>query len=374
MKRNGLSYFAAPLGRVPVTPRPNARLLDDPPLVGWTDKLRRACADKEKTPSRYNTALRQLDRAIFTFANRGEQGNDAKYLVSILSALGQAERTLAGGLSFCKDKYLTPLQGLNPQWLDQANDDSQEFRLAAALAGICGERDGVGPIRAFLEEVEFKGSHAAWSPGSTSAVWSKHRSPQTLLPYFAAGRWKPSVMGRIVYPSGRPGRRRWPTWSPFFAPKRTTRSCRLCCGRFRPLNGRPSVIAHRHRQTPTTGRFLSNSGYQGCLSSLSGLHLTADFGTYETRMNQRRRTPRYFILLRPAGTTPSPLPSIAPRRLKSGGWLVAGYRNRRLAGKPLGVVSSIKPERLLAAMLFPLAQHELEVIANNVLYPPENEE
>ena len=88
--RNGLSYFAAPLGRVAVTPRPAARLLDDPPLTQWIERLRRACYDKEKTPTRYQTVLRQIDRAMFAFANRSEQGNDPKYLLNVLVTLGRA--------------------------------------------------------------------------------------------------------------------------------------------------------------------------------------------------------------------------------------------------------------------------------------------
>jgi CRISPR-associated protein Csx17 len=64
----------------------------------------------------------------------------------------------------------------------------------------------------------------------------------------------------------------------------------------------------------------------------------------------------------------------AARRLKSGGRLVCGYRNRQLTGRPLGIESPISADRLLAAMLFPLSSRDLETIANTVLYPPEVEE
>ena len=49
----------------------------------------------------------------------------------------------------------------------------------------------------------------------------------------------------------------------------------------------------------------------------------------------------------------------AARRLKSGGLLVCGYRNRRQSGKPLAVLSLFQAERLLAAMLFPLSRPDL---------------
>jgi CRISPR-associated protein Csx17 len=63
----------------------------------------------------------------------------------------------------------------------------------------------------------------------------------------------------------------------------------------------------------------------------------------------------------------------AARRLKSGGLLITGYRNRRHAGGPINVVSRFNPDRLLASMLFPLSDHDLERIANTVLYPAEME-
>jgi CRISPR-associated protein Csx17 len=64
----------------------------------------------------------------------------------------------------------------------------------------------------------------------------------------------------------------------------------------------------------------------------------------------------------------------AARRLKSYGLLVNGYRNRQRSGKPIAVISRIPPERLLASMLFPLSNRDLERIANSVLYPPEMKE
>ena len=64
----------------------------------------------------------------------------------------------------------------------------------------------------------------------------------------------------------------------------------------------------------------------------------------------------------------------AAGRLKSGGLLVRGYRNRGRAGQPLEVSRSFDPTRLLAAMLFPLPNRDLVRIANAVLSAPESEE
>jgi CRISPR-associated protein Csx17 len=174
--RNGLSYFAVPLGRVDVQARPKARLLYDPPLSRWIDRLRGACRDTERTPARYRSGLRQIDRAMYEFARRSERDNDTPYLVEVLRSLGGTERTLANGLAFCQDKSLRPLQELTPRWLigaAPAGPSGCEFRLAAALASIMAEpQRAVGPLRTHLEPVLQEGRWFAWSPGSTSVAWS----------------------------------------------------------------------------------------------------------------------------------------------------------------------------------------------------------
>jgi CRISPR-associated protein Csx17 len=371
LKRNGLAFLATPLGRIEVKLRPNARLLDDPPLVGWMDKLRSACRDKDKTPARYQTALRQIDRTMFGFANRSEQGNDAKYLLDVLAALGSAERTLAGGLSFCKEKYLRPLQGLSSQWLDQADDVSPEFRLAVALGGIRADKE-VGPLRAFLEEVEVT-KFFNWSPGRTSAVWSKQPLSSNLAAVFCRRQME-------AFRSGQEG-----------VPLDSPRPARL-----------DDVIAFLNEETddeklsdllwgligvevPNEPLFPGQSEIEipfefGVPRLLveDDVQITANGGHWNitrSRDANAKPDPDVFHLLG-SGRTDAVGVCVnrAALRLKSGGLLVTGYRNRLLAGKPLAVVSPVRPERLLAAMLFPLSPQDLKRIANAVLYPPESEE
>lgn len=176
LKRNGLAFLATPLGALEVGLRPQARLLRDPPLTEWIERLRRACSDKDKTPERYQAALRRIDRAMFAFANRSEQGNDRHYLVEVLRAVGSAEQTLSAGLRFADDKGLRPLSRLSNLWLKQADDRTAEFRIAAAVAGIMGTHDGLPPARAYVEPVEVAG-RVEWDQGSNSAVWSRRHLP-----------------------------------------------------------------------------------------------------------------------------------------------------------------------------------------------------
>jgi CRISPR-associated protein Csx17 len=375
LKRNGLAFLAVPLGRLEVTLRPQARLLDDPALTEWLDRLRSACRDKDKTPARYQTALRQIDRAMFEFANRSGHGNDAKYLLEVLRALGRAEQTMACGLAFCKENYVLPLQGLSPLWLDQANDGSPEFRLAASLAGIRALGD-VGPLRAFLEEVEVT-KFVNWSPGNTSAVWSKRPLVANLAVLF-----RRRLMEAF---------RESETWGRAGVPLDSPRPARL-----------EDVIA-----------FLGDGIDESKLGDLTWGLLAIDWPAVEFQLPDTHDVAAPFefgvprLLVEPRTVSADgvlwrlakgdesdakPDPDVfhilasgrsdavgqcvdrAAQRLKSGGRLVHGYGNRRLAGRSLAIRSLIPAERLLAAMLFPLSDRDLETIVNTVLNPPENEE
>ena len=371
LKRNGLAFLAAPLGRVEVTLRPNAQLLDDPPLDEWLDQLRSACRDKDKTPARYQTALRQLDRAMFAFATRSERGNDAKYLLDVLCSLGRAERTLANGLAFCKNKYIRPLHGLNQQWLHQANDGSPEFRLAASLAGIQATKKGeVGALRMYLEEVAVT-KFVNWNPGSTSAVWSNRSLVDNLAAVFRRRQMEAFRKGIVGVP--------------------------LNSRMFAPLD---DVIAFLNEETDDEklsdllwGLIAVEYPKERINSDNSECEVPFEFGVPRLLVEKMCFTANgeYWNLSDEGDANAKPEPEVihvlssgrkdavtqcvdrAARRLKSGGLLVTGYRNRYQAGKPLGVVSGICPERLLAALLFPLSTRDLERIANSVLHPPESE-
>jgi len=368
--RYGLSYFAAPLGRIEVKPRPDARLLDDPPLREWIGRLRRACSDKEKTPARYQSALRNIDRAIFNFASRSETGNDAPHLLQVLRSISHAEQTLAGGLSFAKDKYIRPLAGLNSQWLTKVNDDSPEFRLAASLAGIQPTRkQEVGPIRAFLEEVKVR-PYLDWNPGSTSAVWSKRLLAKNLA----------AVFRRRQLEAFREGIEGVPTRSHTFA--RLDDVIEFLNGEIRdekladllwglicvePPN-EPLRFEASEQNIPFefgAPRLLANSR---CIAPNGSF-----WNIIDGEPNAKHDPDVFHQLATDRSDAISQCVTRAARRLKSGGLIVTGYRNRRHAGKPIEIVSRFDPTRLLASMLFPLSDHDLERIANTILYSTEKE-
>ncbi len=381
LKRNGLAFLAAPLGRIDVTPRPNAKLLDDPQLHAWLDRLRRACSDKDKTPARYQSALRGIDRAMFAFANRSEQGNDAphkdaRYLAEVLRAIGRAERTLAlAGLSWLKDKVygwkVRPLCGLSAAWLEQANDRSPEFGLAASLAGVFGAKNGhsqIGPLREFIEPVEVT-KFVNWQPESTSAVWSQ-RSLATNLA---------AVFRRRLMEANRVGLTGVPLDTRVYASRQDVAAfsdgdidddklndllwgC-LCIESPTSPVAPESIDAELPFEFSVPRLLLRESNYKASgdrrIRSNDAPNAKPHPDVFHALSTGRPDAVRHCV-------------DLAARRLQAGGLLVHGYRNRRQAGQSLAIQSTLSAERLLAAMLFPLSDSDLVQIANSVLSPPES--
>lgn len=179
-QRNGLSYFAIPLGRFKVGPRPLVNLLAQPELDAWLDSFRRA-ASSDNAPSRAQRALRRLESAILELC---QQKGPAR-LQRVLVALGEAETVLAQSAKWRERDvpYLKPVPLLSPQWLVDCDDrDSQrpEYRLAVSLASMISQT--VGDFRQHIEPVEVKGSLAEnksrwveWSEVASAAnnvVWN----------------------------------------------------------------------------------------------------------------------------------------------------------------------------------------------------------
>ncbi|HON59914.1 MAG TPA: type I-U CRISPR-associated protein Csx17, partial [Smithella sp.] len=160
---------SAHTGSFDVNDRTSVNLLCE--IDPWLDRFRQAAAD-DKAPPRFKSALQRIETAIFSFCKYGGHSRFA----DILCALGQAERELANGENFRKDKYLRPLAGLSPEWLAAAYDGTPEFEIALSLAGMYDASSKIGPLRANLEPVKTgktkQGSmSAAWSEGGREVVW-----------------------------------------------------------------------------------------------------------------------------------------------------------------------------------------------------------
>jgi CRISPR-associated protein Csx17 len=161
---------AASLGRFPVVERQDVDLLRE--LDVWLDAFRRACADKN-APPRLKTALRNLDEAIFEFCRYG----GAASFQSILISLGHAECELAPSIGKIGKRTVSPSTGLAPDWVRAANDNSAEFEVALALAGIQDHERKIGPLRCNLEPVTvWHGKNEAlawkWAEKGRAVVWN----------------------------------------------------------------------------------------------------------------------------------------------------------------------------------------------------------
>ncbi len=161
-KRSGKSFLAVAMERfeVPAERRNEVDLLL--PLDAWLAEFR------GDAPQRLQVAMRRIESKIFDYCRYGSRAD----LRGVLIALGMAERELAvtggqrGGKQICR-----PLQDLSAAWIQATNDNSTEFEIALALAGL--HQQSALPMRANLEPVNRKGKYWTWSEADRSVVWNR---------------------------------------------------------------------------------------------------------------------------------------------------------------------------------------------------------
>jgi CRISPR-associated protein Csx17 len=132
--RNGLSYFATPLGRFATGEVRAARLLDE--IDGWYGRFRQRTTGKE-TPAGIAIARRRLEQAMFDAVVTDK-------LELVLLALGETEHTLGRSLSFTTKAFIAPVPKLSAGW--RGGSDSTERRVAIALASRSGMRRRLVPL------------------------------------------------------------------------------------------------------------------------------------------------------------------------------------------------------------------------------------
>lgn len=193
LPRNGPSFYAAPLGRMPVEQRPEAMLVEE--VRAWLDELRRKCRS-DSTPARFGTAVRRIDAAVFDYCKYG----GPERLGAVLAALGQAERELAvGDMPASRRRTSRPLGGLSPAWAAAADDGSPEYRLSRAVALIRQPADGtVPPLRGYLEPVERIGKVWHWigSDEAKRAARVSQERPATAVVWSGAD--LPTNLGAVL--------------------------------------------------------------------------------------------------------------------------------------------------------------------------------
>lgn len=171
LMRNGQSFFATALDRYRVKRNSDADLITELDHHGWLVSVQRHARDGN-TPNAFRSAARQLDTALFALTQ--QTSRDA--LQSVLRTIGRIEAALNTSPK-SREAVRSPAPRLSVAWAIKANDDSAEFRIATALAGL-SLRDANGYAilhtrrhMTAVGEATNKEGDRKWEPTSRLATW-----------------------------------------------------------------------------------------------------------------------------------------------------------------------------------------------------------
>ena len=205
-----MPYQATPLGRFDTPDRPRRDFIADLESGDWLESTRQSAGNVKMAPARARQALRRLEDALFqmTIAHRSPDG-----VRNALMAIG----SLVGWLATNPNarKHCKPPPVMSSGWLIEADDDSSEFRIAAALAGLGlpgpARPAGAAPGPAENSDDESGGTN---EPPESDTPPNPTQAAQRLPPPMAA-HFAPIDESRFFY-EGRLGTRR--AWSVRDAP------------------------------------------------------------------------------------------------------------------------------------------------------------
>lgn len=173
LKRQGKNFLATPLSRIPVRRNPEADLIVELERRNWLASVQRYARDAN-APAAFRVSARRLDVALFAMAQRGSPTATQ----GVLRELGAIERALSLSAK-AREAVPVPAAGLSLSWAINADDDSVEFRTAAALAGLCLRDEHGHRILharrhlAVVGERSNREGDRVWEPASNLAVWSQ---------------------------------------------------------------------------------------------------------------------------------------------------------------------------------------------------------
>jgi CRISPR-associated protein Csx17 len=171
LMRSGKAFLATPLNRIKVQRNPDADIISELEYRNWLASVQRYARD-ENAPNAFRSAARQLDTALFALtqqANRTAFQTVLRHVGGLESALNVSPKS--------QESVRVPAPRLSLAWAIKADDQSAEFRIASAFAGLClrGEqgRRFLHARRHFSAVSEFlnREGDRAWEPTSRLAVW-----------------------------------------------------------------------------------------------------------------------------------------------------------------------------------------------------------
>lgn len=158
MMRSGKAYLATPLNRFRVPRKPQQDLVSE--LDQWLWRLQ-AWARGDNASNRIKSLSHRLENALFDLA--GATGKRTTQAQKALILLGEIQRY--AGTSPATREKLPPLPLLSERWFLEARDNTHEFRLASALAGLqSGDEKHPLPFRVHLSPTDPRQKQRDWLP------------------------------------------------------------------------------------------------------------------------------------------------------------------------------------------------------------------
>jgi CRISPR-associated protein Csx17 len=171
LKRQGKNILATPLSRIAVRRNADADLIAELERRNWLAMVQRYARD-ENAPGAFRAAAHQLDTALFALT---QQASRAAFQ-TVLRRVGGIEAALNFSPK-SQESVRVPAPCLSLRWATKADDQSAEFRIAAAFAGLrLWDEQGTRVLHvrrhlaAVSESLDREGDRA-WEPTSRLAVW-----------------------------------------------------------------------------------------------------------------------------------------------------------------------------------------------------------
>jgi len=358
MMRAGKAYFATPLNRVEVTRNPAADLIDELDNRYWLSRFRSFGRGANVT-NRIQLLVRRLEDALFELAL--ERDYPATKIQRVLEVLGEAQLYFAH--SPTARESCPPVPSLSENWLMKADDNSPEFAIAAALAGLHGRKLSEDGKSRYLLPMRV---HLAPEQGGRQPAWLDNAGHQLT---WGHGRLENNLL--------------------------TTLQRRLLIAEQQDLPDKPFYSA-RNAPLAAIAAWLEGSLDNGRIASLlPGLTLvrippgSAPSGERMSALPAAYRVLKPFFCtdkqLHDAGLIEAdrqlPVPAELVRRLAAddiGEAVKLAQRRLRIAGIPVDFMKvkggGINGRRLLAALMVPISHHELKtLLPRRAKQPPEPE-
>lgn len=355
--RNGLAYLASPLGRIQVREQPSVRLLDE--LDSWLITLRGAA---EGGPNTLQGAVRQLDRHLFAAATDASPSR----LQAVLIALGEVEEAVSHSPKL-QDR-LRPLDNLSTRWLEAADDETPEWRLAVSLASIGADRKAVSrPIRLHWEPLRLVKGKFAWASPSDREVFLTELAPVMLatlerrLLAGEAGKGCPQPHAAVIAAS--PGDIETFLQGGTDDQRILALAVTLATLKWDERDARIPSFAGRSAVPPTLPR-----AYALLKLLFQDDHRRLLLAGAKEPDADRRPSPanRRILALMRSGRSDDAF-AVATHRIRAIGRSPLGYN---VEGMPRFVVRKDELTRLTAALLFPITDSAFEQLASLVLQAP----